>query len=143
MNNIKACGICLYKVEKNNIKILLCKSVLSKRKWGILKGVAEKNETKEQTAIREFHEECGIKVNNKYLENYFEQINKTKDIGIYLVNYDKINNIENFFIDEKLLSNYLSWENSSVKFFNIDNLPLIKIKQTNLTKNIVKHLKGL
>jgi len=143
LKNIKAYGICLYKIEKNSTKVLLCKSVSSKERWGFLKGVEEKNETKEQTAIREFHEECGIKIDKKQLENYFDQINKIKDIGIYLVNYDKINNIESFFIDEKLLSNHLSWENSSVKFFNINKLPLIKNKQTNLTNNIVKYLKGL
>jgi len=143
LNNIKAYGICLYKIEKNHIKVLLCKSVSSKDRWGFLKGVQEKNETQGQTAIREFHEECGIKVNSKYLENYFEQTNKTKDIGIYLVNYDKINNIESFFVEEKLLSDFLSWENISVKFFTIDKLPLIKTKQGKLTKKIVKYLKGL
>ncbi|MEA2017416.1 MAG: NUDIX domain-containing protein [Campylobacterota bacterium] len=143
MDNIKAYGICLYKIEKNNIKVLLCKSVSSKDKWGFLKGVEERNETKEQTAIREFHEECGIKVEKKYLENYFEQKNETKDIGIYLVNYDNINNIEDFFVEEKLLSNYLSWENSSVKFFNTVKLPLIKTKQTKLIIDILKFLKGL
>lgn len=143
MENIKAYGICLYKIENNNIKVLLCKSVSSKEKWGFLKGGQEKDETNEQTAIREFHEECGIKVEKKYLENYFEQKNKTKDIGIYLVNYDKINNIESFFINEKLLDTYLSSENSSVKFFNIEQLPLIKRKQTRLTEDILKFLKGL
>ena len=143
MKKIKAYGICLYKIEKNDIKVLLCKSVSSKDRWGFLKGVQEKHETKEQTAIREFHEECGIKVHSKYLENYFEQFNKRKDIGIYLVNYDKINNVEKFFVDEKLLSNYLSWENVSVKFFSIDKLPTIKTKQIELTKNTIKYLKGL
>ena len=138
MNNIKAYGICLYKIEKNNTKVLLCKSVASKDKWGFLKGVEEKNETKIQTALREFEEECGIKVDKKYLEKYFEQINSTKDIGIFLVNYDKINNIKSFFENGKLLNNYLSLENSSVKFFDIDNLPLIKDKQIHLTKEIVR-----
>ncbi len=143
MDKIKAYGICLYKIDKNSINILLCKSISSKNRWGFLKGVQEKNETNEETARREFKEECGINIDKKILENYFEQLNKTKDIGIYLVNYDNINNIDKYFANDKLLNNYLSWENSAVKFYNLQSLPEIKIKQSKLTNNIIKYLKGL
>jgi len=143
LNKIKAYGICLYKIDKNNIKVLLCKSISSKNRWGFLKGVQEKNETNEETARREFKEECGINIDKSILENYFEQSNKTKDIGIYLVNYDNINNIDKYFTNDKLLNNYLSWENSAVKFYNLQSLPKIKTKQFKLTNNIIKHFKGL
>ena len=72
MQKIKAYGICLYKFDKkeNQYKILLCKSVSSLNKWGCLKGGSENNETKKETAIREFYEECHIKIPQKYLTNY-------------------------------------------------------------------------
>jgi ADP-ribose pyrophosphatase YjhB (NUDIX family) len=140
-HKIKAYGICLYKNETKGIKILLCKSVKSQNRWGFLKGVQEQNESKKQTAIREFFEESGIKVEYKYLENYFEQINETKNIGIYLVNYKNVKKIENNFINDKLLDHFLCWENSEVKFFDIDNIKNIKKKQINLVEDIIKYFK--
>jgi ADP-ribose pyrophosphatase YjhB (NUDIX family) len=144
MSKIKAYGICLYKLEKHRnkivVKILLCKSVSSLNKWGCIKGVQETNETKKQTAIREFYEECHIKVPVKLLTQYFEQINITKDIGIYLLNASKIKNIKHYFIKDTLQSNFLSWENSKIKFFDITKLPQIKKKQEQIINNIVKYL---
>lgn len=138
---VKAYGICLYKKEFHTIKILLCKSVNSKNKWGFLKGVAEEFETKKETAMREFFEESSIEVEEKLLENYFEQQNKAKDIGIFLVNFDRIKGIYQYFGKDQLFKQYLSCENSSVKFFNIEDLPAIKDKQTELTKEIVDFLR--
>lgn len=138
-HKIKAYGICLYKEDNSQIKVLLCKSVKSQQKWGFLKGVKEELESKEQTAIREFFEECGIKVEYKHLENYFEQINDQKDIGIFLVNYKYIKKIDHLFINEKLLDHFLCWENSQVKFFDIQELPDIKKKQKDIVQDIVQH----
>jgi len=139
-NKIKAYGICLYKKESKETKILLCKSVSSHSKWGCLKGCMEENETKEQTAIREFYEECSIKVDKKYFETYFEQINDTKDIGIFLVNSKNIDNLENYFDNNKLKFQYLSWENSKVCFFDIKKLPIIKQKQYKIIESITNYL---
>jgi 8-oxo-dGTP pyrophosphatase MutT (NUDIX family) len=138
---IKAYGICLYQKEVDTINVLLCKSVSSMDRWGFLKGVQEKNEKNEQTAIREFHEECGIKVDKKDLIQYFEQTNDEKDIGIYLVDAKIIKNMNTYFNGDKLLDNFLSWENIQVKFFNIDKLPKIKKKQKKIILNIVEYLK--
>ena len=141
MNKTKAYGICLYRKKSNSVKILLCKSVSSLQKWGFLKGVQEKKESNTQTAIREFQEECGIKIDKKYLEKYFEQKNTNKDICIYMVNYDNISNINTFFVNDKLLSNHLSWENIQVKFFDIEKLPEVKMKQEKLTNELITYLK--
>lgn len=138
MEKEKAYGICLYKKEFTKTKVLLCKSALSTKKWGFLKGVAENFETKEQTAIREFFEESSIEIEEKHLENYFEQTNQTKDIGIFLVNFDRINHIRQFFCKDQLFDKYLSAENTEVRFFDINNLPPIKKKQHDLTKEIVE-----
>jgi ADP-ribose pyrophosphatase YjhB (NUDIX family) len=79
---IKAYGICLYKVENINnksiIKILLCKSVFSLNNWGCLKGVQDKNESKKQTAKREFFEECSILVSQKNLKIILNKLIKKK-----------------------------------------------------------------
>ena len=138
----KAYGICLYKKEKNNTKILLCKSVLSNEKFGFLKGVEAQNETKEQTALREFFEESSIKVKESYLEEYFFQENKDKDIGIFLVNYKNIKNINNYFDNDILKEKYLDKENSKVQFMNIKDIPQIKKKQINIASKIIDFLEN-
>jgi len=140
-SHIKAYGIALYLVEKNDIKILLCKSVMSKDNWGCLKGVKLKGETAFECAKREFLEESSIDVDIALFEDYFEQINLEKDVGVWLVNAANIEDLDRKFIDYKLLSNFLSWENSKVKFFSIDELPAIKKKQTKLITEITKFLK--
>lgn len=140
MEKIKAFGICLYKYNKDSVELLLCKSIISQNRWGFLKGVALKDETSEETAVREFAEESGIKVEKKYLEKFFIQKNELKNIGIYLVNVKNVKNIEEFFKDASLKKTYLSTENSEVKFFDSKRLPMIKKKQLFLTKDIVKFL---
>jgi len=142
MSKVVAYGICLYKKTDEKIYILLCKSVKSSHRWGALKGVALEDEQPQDTAIREFEEESSIKIEKKYLEKLFFQENISKDIGIYLVNYDNISDIEQYFQDDILFDRYLSSENSMVKFFDIKNLPLIKKKQYKIIENISEYLKG-
>jgi len=141
-NKIKAYGVCIYKVKKNSCEILLCKSVSSLNNWGCLKGLIDKNETKQQCAKREFLEESSIDIDIVNFEEYFEQVNEEKDIGIWLVNAKKVKNLESYFFENKLLNNYLSWENSKVKFFDIKDLPSIKKKQKFLVSEITDFLKN-
>lgn len=138
---LKAYGICLYKKQNDEIKILLCKSIKSNRKWGFLKGGCEAKESPKDTAIREFQEESSIIIRNNFLEDYFEQVNEKKDIGIFLVNYSNIKGIDRYFDGDKLLEKYLSWENTQAKFFNIKKLPKIKNKQDKLVEDIIVYLK--
>ena len=140
MNKIKAFGITVYKKEKNTTSLLLCKSVNSKQKYGFLKGVALHNEIKQQTAIREFEEESGIKVDQTMLKKFFYQENELKDIGIYLVNYDNIKGIDKYFDKNNLKEQYICSENSIVKFFDILDMPHIKTKQLNIKNEIVNFL---
>jgi len=138
---IKAYGICVYKEEFNTTKLLLCKATTSHEKWGFLKGVSESFESKEETAIREFKEESSIIVSKLSFEHYFEQQNKEKDIGIFLVNYKNIPGIELYFNEDQLYPKYLSWENSKVRFFSLDELPKIKKKQKKIALEISEYLK--
>jgi len=141
-SHVKAYGVVPYIVKGNNIKILLCRSVASKDKWGCLKGTKNKNETAYECAKREFTEECSINVEIDLFENYFEQINIDKDVGIWLTNASHIEELDKYFVDDTLKSNYLSWENSKVKFFPLTSLPRIKNKQVNLIKEIKDFLKN-
>ncbi|MFA6741506.1 NUDIX domain-containing protein [Arcobacter caeni] len=141
-SHIKSYGVVPYLVKGNNIKILLCKSVASKDKWGCLKGTKTSKESAYECAKREFIEESSINVDIALFENYFEQINIDKDVGIWLVNANNIENLEQYFVDDTLKNSYLSWENSKVKFFSLSNLPRIKNKQITLIKEIKDFLKN-
>ncbi len=141
-DKIYAYGVCLYRVEEDQIKILLCKSISSLERWGCLKGVLSKKETPKECAKREFFEECSMPISMDDFEEYFEQHNEEKDIGVWLVDANKIRNLNHYIIDDKLLSNYLSWENSKVKFFSLDELPKIKSKQQFLIKEIKDFLQS-
>lgn len=141
-SHVKAYGVVPYLVKGNNIKILLCKSVASKDKWGCLKGTKNSTETAYECAKREFTEECSLNVDIALFEEYFEQINIDKDVGVWLVNANNIENLDSYFVEDTLKSNYLSWENSKVKFFSLNNLPRIKNKQENLLKDIKDFLKN-
>ncbi len=142
MDKIKAYGILLYKIEEKNIKILLCKSIKSREKWGCLKGLQLNNESAKACAKREFWEESSIEVKTEVFEKYFSQKNEEKDIGIWLVNTKNVENIDKYFNNDVLYSNYLSWENSKVKFFDIKNLPPIKKKQKKLIKELKDFLQS-
>ena len=141
-SHVKAYGVVPYLIRDNNIKILLCLSVASKDKWGALKGTQNKNESAYECAKREFLEESSIDVDVALFENYFEQINIDKDVGVWLVNANNIENLEQYFLEDTLKNSYLSWENSKVKFFSLNNLPRIKNKQITLIKEIKDFLKN-
>lgn len=139
--NEKTYGICLYLIEKQTTKILLCKSSSDRHhKWGFVKGGSERNETPKEAAKREFYEECGIKIGTKYFEEYFEQLNQLKDIGIWLVNANSIKNFNKYFDETLTLKmQFLSLENSEVKFFDLDNLPDIKDKQKFIALKMINY----
>lgn len=138
MEKLRAYGVLPYKVENKKIKILLCKSVKSLNKWGCLKGLQQGSESSKMCAKREFFEESSINVGIHHFEEFFLQRNKNKDIGIWLINCDKIDNLDYFITDDKLNDQFLSWENSKVKFFDIQKLPAIKKKQ----KLLIQKIKG-
>jgi len=134
-------GICLYKKSKDNIKILLGSSPLTKNKWGLLKGKLEPEEKRKDAAIREFYEESGIKILKIDLENYFYQKNKYKDIGIWTSNFYKISEYDK----NKFYKDYLNFENkkenAEIKWFDIENLPLLYNNQSRIIKKIIEKLK--
>lgn len=141
-DKIKAYGILLYKIEDNKIKILLCKSVKSLNKWGCLKGMQLKDETPKECAKREFLEESSITIETFLFEEYFCQNNKEKDIGIWIVEARKVDDLDEYFFKDKLYDSFLSWENSKVRFFDLEELPEIKEKQVTLVNQIKDFLQN-
>jgi len=142
MENVKTYGIVPYLVEKKDIKILLCLGVASETKWGCLKGSKARNESALECAKREFFEESSILIDVALFEEYFEQINAGKDIGVWLVNSSNIEGISEYFDKNELKKEYLSWENLKVEFFSLKKLPKIKKKQKKLIKNIKDFLES-
>lgn len=138
----KAYGIILYKVEKKDIKILLCLGVSSEDKWGCLKGSKNRDESAFICAKREFFEESSIRVDIALFEDYFEQINPDKDIGIWLVNASNVEYLDRYFEKDSLKEEYLSWENKKVKFFSLKKLPKIKDMQKDLIKKVKDFLES-
>ena len=107
-SHVKAYGIVPYLIKDNSVKILLCLSVASKNKWGCLKGTKNKNETAHECAKREFFEESSLSAETALFEEYFEQINIDKDVGIWLVNANNIEEIYKYFYVVSLKMIYLS-----------------------------------
>jgi len=142
ISKIKTYGIVPYIVDKKDIKILLCLGVASNQKWGCLKGSKNKNESAFLCAKREFYEESSIDIDIALFEDYFEQINPDKSIGVWLVNATNIENFNNYFEKNTLKSEYLSWENSKVEFFSTKKLPKLKSKQKQLIIQIKDFLEN-
>lgn len=137
----KAYGVCLYKEYNNSYKILLCQSIDNLNKWGFLKGTKRGNETPRKAAVREFMEESSIKIERKYLEHFFYQKNKNKDVGIFMLDGATVKNLDNFFDGDSLRKKYICMENENVHFFDIEELPKIKKKQIVVMKKVVDILK--
>ena len=89
MAKIKSFGICPYIIKENSVFILMNKSS-KKSCWNFFKGKIE-IEGVIDCAIREFKEETGVKIKENDLEEFFFQINKKKDIGIFLVDWSLYN----------------------------------------------------
>jgi len=98
MAKVKSFGICPYIIKDNSVFILMNKTS-KKSDWNFFKGKMEDKEGVIDCAIREFKEEVGVKVKEDDLEEFFIQINKNKDIGIFLVDWSLYN--KSFKFDKK------------------------------------------
>ena len=98
----KSYGISPYFVKNKKIYILLNKTSYVSD-WNFFKGKIEGEETKIQCAIREFCEEARFDFSDYRLEDYFEQKNKRKDIGIFLV---QVEEKMDFYFDRKEIFEY-------------------------------------
>ena len=120
-------GICPYIKNENGVFILLIQPK-GHKEYGFAKGHIELNETEKQCAIRELFEETGIVVEEKFLENFYYQNNKRKDVGIFLTN------IQNIDLDVEL--NIGHRECYEIKLFNIKNDININKNQSQILNQI-------
>lgn len=59
MHEIISAGVIIYRVHNNTIEYLLLHHIAGH--WDFAKGKMEANESKEETALRELHEEAGLR----------------------------------------------------------------------------------
>lgn len=102
--------------------------------WGIPGGSIELYEDIRETAIRELKEETGINAEILELvdvlsgeEYYFEYPNGDKMCTVII-----LFKVLNYSGELKILDN----ESSELKFFNLDNLPLMELRANNIIKNV-------
>lgn len=99
----KSYGIAPYVIMNGYFFVLLNKTSRTSY-YNFFKGKEEDNESKKDTAVREFFEETGIQVEKEDLEDYFEQKNPRKDIGIFLVDFTKYNHLPFKFEENEIYS---------------------------------------
>jgi len=68
MKHLFSAGIIVYQLKNKQIEYLLLQ--YGAGHWDFAKGKIEKNETKEETALRELHEETGL---SAHIEPHFEE----------------------------------------------------------------------
>jgi 8-oxo-dGTP pyrophosphatase MutT (NUDIX family) len=139
---IKSYGIAPYLMKDDKIYIFLCKASDSRYKWGFLKGTLASKERPQECARREFYEESAILVEYDLFEEYFEQTNDRKDVGIWLIDAKHIKSLDRFLDkDMKLKPKYRSKELSDAGFFDIHDMPPIKNNQYQMMFDVVDFLK--
>lgn len=142
MATIKSYGIAPYLMKDDKIYIFLCKASDSRYKWGFLKGTLASKERPQECARREFYEESSILVEYDFFEDYFEQVNDRKDVGIWIVDANHIKSLDRFLDkDMKLKPKYRSKELSNAGFFDIHDMPPIKNNQYQMMFDVVDFLK--
>lgn len=119
-------GICPYKIVKNKIQIMLVQST-GHTEWGFIKGKIESGESIEECAKRECLEETNIKFSIKHLEDYFYQVNKKKNIGIFLINVNNLD-VSKIKLARKELQSY--------KYFNL-------VEDIDISKNSLNILNSI
>ncbi len=79
MKHFFSAGIIVYRIEHDQVEYLLLR--YGAGHWDFAKGKIEKNETKEEAALRELHEETGL---SAHIEPHFE-----KTFSYIFRDYDK------------------------------------------------------
>lgn len=104
----KSCGIIPIHRKSGEIYFLLVKHCIGH--WGFPKGHTENKETEEETALREFEEEVGIKCEMitgfRYFQNYYFYKKEGKVFKEVVFFLGIIRNIDNIKIQEEEISEY-------------------------------------
>ena len=119
-------GVCPYKIKKGKVQILLIQPK-GHTEWGFIKGKIEQDETIQNCVKRECKEETNIDIQINNLEDYFEQKNKRKDVGIFLIN-TKTLNLKNIKLQ--------NGEVHRIKFFDLESDILVNKNQAEILESI-------
>jgi len=98
---IQSAGILVYRYNKNNIEVLICKAggpfyTKNNRCWGIPKGEKEQiDKDLSETALREFTEETNIQIDKELSLLGTFRVTKVKEATIFVVEYSDLD-ISNF-----------------------------------------------
>ncbi len=86
MKKEKSCGAVIYKIENENLYILLLKH--NAGHWSFAKGHVEEEETEEETAIREAKEETNLDIlvdsNFRVVHTYSPKEGVSKDVVLFV-----------------------------------------------------------
>ena len=120
-------GIIPYLITDSGVSILLSRTSLKNDNYDFIKGKIESGETIKDCVVREVKEEIGIDIDQSYLEDYYFQRSKRKDIGLFLINWDKYIEVP-FELEAE--------EIAEVDWFNVSSLPEVSNNQRLLLTDI-------
>ena len=126
----KSCGAIIIKRYDTQYNVLLVKHVNGGH-WSFPKGHMEKNETEEETAIREIHEETGLSVvldtGFRHVTTYSPMQGVTKDV-VYFLAFSK----EGEFVtqaEEVNEANWFTFKEAHTKITYANDIALLKKAQ--------------
>jgi len=113
-------GIIPYLFTDKGVSIMVSKSWEGDEYYNFIKGKIEIGETEKECCKREVKEEIGVDISTDDLEELFIQKNPKKNIGLYLINWDKYGD-NTIILDTN--------EIYSLEWFNVKYLPLVSKNQ--------------
>jgi len=128
----KSYGIAPYKIIKGEVFLLLNKTH-SKSEFNFFKGKQENDETVDECAVREFKEEAGIRINPEHLEEFFTQNSKRKNVGVFLVNWNKYKHLRLYYSRREI------WSAEWVRLLDVDTI--MSKNQQKIHNELIEHFK--
>lgn len=124
-------GIIPFLIEKNGVYILLYRTSYKTNEYQFLKGKPNFKESIKETVLREIKEEISLNLDIEDLndKNFIFHTNLKKDIGLYIVNFDKY------------MNKSITLENGiyEIKWFRVNKLPkIVKNQELFLTDILIK-----
>lgn len=143
MGKIISCGIVPIRKNGDDVEILLCKPINGGfYGMGFLKGQVENNETNLEAAIREFDEESGgLDVEIFDDEKFFIQNNPKKKIFIWPAKVSHTDKNVNKINSDGVVPEH-DHENEMIKFYNIQDLPMVFRNQQKILEEILEFIEN-
>ncbi len=143
MAKVTSYGICPYRLKDGIVQLLVGRPK-GHTDYGFIKGKSKKSEKSAiDTARREFWEETnGAKVKKSKMTKMFFQINKAKNVGIFIVHEADVSNSYQFLNINGVWEHKENRELQEVLFMDIDKININK-NQSKILQNIKDDLSSL